>query len=118
LNLSPSTQQILQLGEDRRYPPRLVLGEQLGGRAASRLPLEIDVSERLPVGVADDEAGVVHLVERPRRREAAAQDGIVQWNLILLFQRLKGGDHAYTLRSADVVLRAFDRHRGFTGNRM
>jgi hypothetical protein len=28
------------------------------------------------------------------------------------------GDHAYTLRSADVLLRAFDRHRGFTGNRM
>ena len=36
-----------------------------------QLFLEIDVSERLTIGVADDEAGVVHLVERPRRREAA-----------------------------------------------
>jgi hypothetical protein len=41
----------------------------------SRLLLEIDVGERLPVGVADDEAPPmqlgVGLVEGPRRREAA-----------------------------------------------
>ena len=28
------------------------------------------------------------------------------------------GDHAHARSSADVVFRAFDRHRGFTGNRM
>ena len=38
--------------------PRLVAGEQLRRCATSRLPPEIDVGERLPVGVADDEAGV------------------------------------------------------------
>ena len=38
--------------------PGLVAGEQIGRRAPSRLVLEIDVGERLPVGVADDEAGV------------------------------------------------------------
>ena len=37
--------------------PRLVAGEELRRRAAVRLLLAIDVSERLPVGVADDEAG-------------------------------------------------------------
>ena len=39
-------------------------------RACSRLLIEIDVGERLPVGVADDEAGV-RLFGGPRRREAA-----------------------------------------------
>ena len=38
--------------------PGLVAGEQLRRRAAPRLVLEIDVSERLPVRVAYDEAGV------------------------------------------------------------
>jgi hypothetical protein len=38
--------------------PRLVAGEELGRRAPPRLVLEIDVGERLPVVVADDEAGV------------------------------------------------------------
>jgi hypothetical protein len=38
--------------------------------APSRLLLEIDVGERLPVGVANDEALWV-LVDHPRRREAA-----------------------------------------------
>jgi hypothetical protein len=28
------------------------------------------------------------------------------------------GDHAHARSSADVVFRAFDRYRGFTGNRM
>jgi hypothetical protein len=46
-----------------QYAPGLV--EQLG-RAASRL-LEIDVGERLPVGVADDEAGLAEL-QCPSRR--------------------------------------------------
>jgi hypothetical protein len=33
-------------------------------------------------------------------------------------QCLKGGDHAHTCCSADVFLRAFDRNRGFTSNRI
>ena len=106
-----------QLGDVGGDAPRLVAREQTGSRPSARLIFEIHVGHRLSVGVADDEAGVGFL-GGPERREAAAQDGIVQWNLILLFQCLKGGDHAYTRRSADVLLRAFDRHRGFTGNRM
>jgi hypothetical protein len=41
-----------------RNAPRFVAGEQVGRRSASGLSLEIDVGERLPVSVADDEAGV------------------------------------------------------------
>ena len=38
--------------------PSLVASEEVRRRTTVWLPLEIDVSERLPVGVADDEAGV------------------------------------------------------------
>jgi hypothetical protein len=48
------------------------LKPSLGRRAASRLMLEIDVGERLTVGVADDEAGVGFL-GGPGRREAAGR---------------------------------------------
>ena len=51
-------------------PPGLVVSEQLGRRSTTRLVLEIDVGERLPIGVADDEAGV-GLLGGPGRREAA-----------------------------------------------
>ena len=37
---------------------RRVAGERPGRRSTARLLLEIDVGERLPVGVAKDEAGV------------------------------------------------------------
>ena len=36
----------------------LVAGEEMRRRASSGLILEIHVSERLPLGIADDEAGV------------------------------------------------------------
>jgi hypothetical protein len=36
----------------------LVAGEEMRRRASSELVFEIDVGERLPVGIADDEAGV------------------------------------------------------------
>ena len=42
----------------------LVAGEELRRRAPSRLLLKIDVGERLPGIVADDEAGIL-LVDRP-----------------------------------------------------
>jgi hypothetical protein len=41
-----------------------------------RLLLEIDVGERLPVGVADDEAGVVALVDGP----GVTGSGVRAWN--------------------------------------
>ena len=37
------------LGDIRRDPPRLILGEQLVGRSAPRLILEINIRERLSV---------------------------------------------------------------------
>jgi hypothetical protein len=40
-------------------------------RASTGLVLEIEIPERLPGGVLHDEAGVVVLFDRPRRREAA-----------------------------------------------
>jgi hypothetical protein len=45
--------------------------EQPGSRPSARFILEIDVGERLPVLVADDEADGVVLGDGPRRREAA-----------------------------------------------
>ena len=66
-----SAQQLRQLGEVCRRPPRLVAGEQLRRRSPTGLVLEVEVAERLPGAVADDEAGVVVLLDRPGRREAA-----------------------------------------------
>jgi hypothetical protein len=65
------SQKTWQLGEVYSDPPSLVLGEQVGRRASARLVLEVEIAERLTVLVADDEAGVVVLFERSRRREAA-----------------------------------------------
>ncbi len=39
-------------------------------RAPTELLLEIEIPQRLPVVVADDEAGVVVLLDHPGRREA------------------------------------------------
>jgi hypothetical protein len=51
-------QQLRQLGDVGGNAPGLVAGEEMRRRPPSRLLLAIDVSERLPVGVADDKAGV------------------------------------------------------------
>ena len=58
LVVSGVAQQLRQLGDVHGDAPRFIAGEQLRGRAPTGLLLEIDVGERLPVGVADDEAGV------------------------------------------------------------
>jgi Carboxypeptidase Taq (M32) metallopeptidase len=58
-------EQVGQLGN-----PGLVAGEQMRRRSPPRLLLEIGVGERLPLGVADDEAFRLR-VDRPRRREGA-----------------------------------------------
>jgi hypothetical protein len=42
-------QQLRQLGDIRRDPPRLVAGQELGRGAPTGLILEIDMRERLPV---------------------------------------------------------------------
>ena len=52
-----------------RDPSRLVAGEQFRRRSPSGSLLEVDVGEHLPVGVADDEAGV-GLLDGQGRREA------------------------------------------------
>jgi hypothetical protein len=51
-----------------RQPPRL---GSFAAERPTRLVLEIEVAERLPGVVADDEAGVVMLLDRPGRWEAA-----------------------------------------------
>ena len=76
-------QQLRQLGDVGGDAPGLVAGEQSGRRTPSRLLLEIDVGERLPVGVADDEA---RRACAPRRTRAA---GSGARSLVIL--TLRGG---------------------------
>ena len=64
--------QLRQLGEVDLQPARLVPREQIGSRAPAGLLLIVEIAELLSVLVADDEAGVIHLVDGPGRREAAA----------------------------------------------
>ena len=53
------------------YPPCLITREQVRRRPPSGLGLEIHVSQRLTVIVADDEAASVVLFDIPGRGEAA-----------------------------------------------
>jgi hypothetical protein len=71
-------QQLRQLGDVGGDAPGLVAGEEVRRRATPRLLLEIDVGERLPVGVADDEARVGFL-DGPGRR-APRQGGLFAWD--------------------------------------
>jgi hypothetical protein len=50
----PSTQQLRQLGDIRRDPPRLIFRELIGRRSPARLVLQVDVSELLAVVIAHD----------------------------------------------------------------
>ena len=52
------SQQRRQLRDVGGDAPGLVAGEEVRRRTPARLLLEIDIGERLTVGVADDEAGV------------------------------------------------------------
>ncbi len=74
IDLSPRLnglpQQLRQLGDVGRDPPRLVAGEQFGRRPPSRFILAIDESKCLLVAVADDEARRGFL-DGPGRPEAA-----------------------------------------------
>ena len=64
------TKQVRQLGDVRRDAPRLVARHQSRRRSPTGLLLEIGVGERLPVVIADDEAG-----RRSPRRTRAAGSG-------------------------------------------
>jgi hypothetical protein len=49
-------------------PPGIVAGEQVRRRATPRLIFEVGIGQRLPLAVANDEAGVCFL-NGPGRRE-------------------------------------------------
>jgi hypothetical protein len=66
----PPQQQLRQLGDVGGDAPGVVVGGQVSRRAPTGLVLEVEVTERLPVGIADDEALCV-LVDGPRRRGVA-----------------------------------------------
>jgi hypothetical protein len=74
-----------QFGDVRGDAPRLVAREQTGSRSSARLLFEIDVGERLPVRVSDDEAPPIQLwiglLDGRGRREEARRRA---WNLALL----------------------------------
>jgi hypothetical protein len=70
---APLLQQLRQLGDVGGDAPGFVAGEEVRRRATTRLLLEIDVGERLPVGVADDD-GLC-------RQEASAVWPVEQWGL-------------------------------------
>src|SRR5205807_5032972 len=63
-----------QLGDVGRDPPRLVPRHQVRRRSPARLILEIDVGQRVAVGISHDEAILAELrfgvIDRPGRRES------------------------------------------------
>jgi hypothetical protein len=50
LILRPLEQQLRHLGYIRRDPPRLVAGQEVGGRAPSRFILEVEITQHRTVG--------------------------------------------------------------------
>jgi hypothetical protein len=64
-------QQLRQLGDSSQLSAALHQRGPIGRYPPSWLILEIDVSNSHPIVVFRDEAGVVRLFGRPRRREAA-----------------------------------------------
>jgi hypothetical protein len=51
----------------------------VGRRSAA--VVEMEVAERLPVGFLHDEARIVMLVDRPRRRREAAWEGVARCSM-------------------------------------
>ncbi len=91
-------QHLRQLGEVRRHSSRLVASEQLGRRSPAGLILEVEIGERLPGTVADDEAGVVRLIDRPGRREAAPGGIALRRYSFGFYDRLIDGDNLLPTR--------------------
>jgi hypothetical protein len=46
--------------------------------------LEAKIAERLSIGVADDEAGIVRRIDGPRRREGAVSCALVALGFVIL----------------------------------
>ena len=63
-----SPHQLRQLGDIDRDLAGFISGEQIGSGSPSGLRLEIDIRQRLPVVVADNEARAV-VIDYPGRRE-------------------------------------------------
>ena len=82
-----------------RNPPRFVAGEQLARCTAAGLFLDMNIGERLPIVVLDDEASGVRLLNVPRRWEAAARSS-----------RLRRGALASTLAAGGLVSAMLCRH--------
>jgi hypothetical protein len=99
-------QQLRQLGEVRRHAAGVVLGQPVGGGAPLRFIVKIEITERLPVGVADDEALRV-LIDDPRRREAAG--GV----MIALFPLCAESDAQRSSKLARRTLRTAEKQRAF-----
>jgi hypothetical protein len=78
--------------------------EEVRRRATVQLPIEVNIGERLPVGVADDEAGV-GLLGGPGRREAACgRSGIGHDAPIARYVVASGGSGASDARAAAPIL--------------
>jgi hypothetical protein len=63
-------QQLRQLRHIGGDAPGLLAGEEVRCRSMARLIFEVGIGQRLPLAVADDDAGVC-LLDGPGRREAA-----------------------------------------------
>jgi hypothetical protein len=64
--------QLWQLSDVEGNAPSFVARQQSGGSASAGFVLIIDVVERLPISIADDEASAV-VFKVPWRQEAAAR---------------------------------------------
>ena len=71
-----SSGSLAMLAAIRRASSRV---SKLAARAAAGVTLEIHLGERLAVVVADDEAGAVHFLDGPWRREAASGGHETSW---------------------------------------
>jgi hypothetical protein len=72
--VSGLSQQFRQLADIAGDPSRLILAEQLGGRAPPRLILEIDIRKRLSTVIAHDKAGVFCLAKMFSKKAPAFSD--------------------------------------------
>ena len=71
LGLVRSLQQVRQLRDVCRDASGFVAREPFAHFAEVRIIIEVDVTESLPVGIADHEALTTEFLDRPRRRRNA-----------------------------------------------
>jgi hypothetical protein len=75
---SPTPQQYRQLRDVGRDAPRFIPREQVCARPTTRLVLILQVCKRLPVVIADDEAGAVVLNLPPRRKATVRHNAAIE----------------------------------------